>query len=160
MVTLLLWGEFRTFSVAKANHYSPVFIIPPATHHCWVDRGSKEKVCLTLLYMASNGNQTPGGCIHIASSQHCDDPWIQGSISTAALKWVIIECWSNALISQLHNNNQYKEMMMTRSHPGIITLSAEAITTSLINTLIRCMYKLLTQMRQTHITMKNAQFLL
>ena len=33
---------------------------PPGTHHCWMGRGSMEwEVCPRLLYMKSNGNQTP-----------------------------------------------------------------------------------------------------
>ena len=36
------------------------WICTPGTHYGWVDRGSVEyEVCLTLLHMASTGNQTP-----------------------------------------------------------------------------------------------------
>ena len=31
----------------------------PGTHYSWMDRGSVEYECPTLLHMASNGNRTP-----------------------------------------------------------------------------------------------------
>ena len=27
------------FAAAIANHYNLAFLVPPGTHHCWVDRG-------------------------------------------------------------------------------------------------------------------------
>ena len=36
------------------------WICAPGTHYGWVDRGSVEYVCPTLLHMASTENRTPG----------------------------------------------------------------------------------------------------
>ena len=53
----LLWGEFSICSLCCSCNQSLQFsfLVPPGTHHCWVDRGSMiRKACPTSLHMVGS----------------------------------------------------------------------------------------------------------
>ena len=56
--SLISSGEnsaFAHFAAAIANHYNFSFLVPPGTHHCWVDRGGMIwEACPTPLHMTGH----------------------------------------------------------------------------------------------------------
>ena len=66
----LLWGEFSICALCCSYSQSLQFsfLVPPGTHHCWVDRGSVIwEACPTPLHMA--GNVTRAAVTHPSTNR-------------------------------------------------------------------------------------------
>ena len=74
--------EFSAFSAANAIHNS-AFLVPPGTHHCWVDRGSMRwKAYQTPLHM-------PGSIIYPSTYRACH-------CLTSVIWWELVITWPYA----------------------------------------------------------------
>ena len=66
----LLWGEFRFCALCCSYSQSLqfIFLVPPGTHHCWVDRSSVIwEACPTPLHMT--GSVTRAAVTHPSTNR-------------------------------------------------------------------------------------------
>ena len=69
----LLWGEFSicTLCCSYSQSLQFSFLVPPGTHHCWVDRGGVIwEACPTPLHMTVSGIMCYH-CVRVAVGPHC-----------------------------------------------------------------------------------------
>ena len=106
-------GEFSAFSAARVSHAAnAACFVPPGTHYCWEDRGSRKKKLAWHFYMWPALGIEPktfwSWVQHLSSLPHCSH---NGRTGTSQLAWIHMD-------PKTHRKQQ-KPLMSSNNHQNL-----------------------------------------